>query len=105
MKAGVRKKTFNLDVGMIEAVRRLFDTETDTEAIQRALRKAIEDREVEEPSPPCSKKAASARCIGEVPSRGIKAWGSRGSSRIPRTSPPGGPDAEGSPSLPDTPAW
>jgi hypothetical protein len=33
---------------MIEIVRRLFDAKTDTEAIQRALRKAIEDREVED---------------------------------------------------------
>jgi hypothetical protein len=33
---------------MIEAVRRLFDAKTDTEAIQRALQKAIEDREVED---------------------------------------------------------
>ncbi len=44
----VREKTFNLDVGMIEAGRRLFDAKTDTEAIQRALRKAIEDREAED---------------------------------------------------------
>jgi hypothetical protein len=48
MKAGVKKKTYNLDSGMIEIVRRLFDAKTDTEAIQRALRKAIEDREVED---------------------------------------------------------
>ena len=47
MKAGVKKKTYNLDSGMIDTVRRLFDAKTDTEAIQRALRKAIEDREVE----------------------------------------------------------
>ena len=47
MRAGLKKKTYNLDSGMIETVRRLFDAKTDTEAIQRALRKAIEDREVE----------------------------------------------------------
>ncbi len=33
---------------MIEKVRRLFNAKTDTEAIQRALRKAVEDREIEE---------------------------------------------------------
>ncbi|MBI4610658.1 MAG: type II toxin-antitoxin system VapB family antitoxin [Candidatus Rokubacteria bacterium] len=48
MKATVRKKTYNLDGEMIEKVRRLFNAKTDTEAIQRALRKAVEDREVEE---------------------------------------------------------
>ena len=48
MKASVKKKTYNLDSGMIKVVRRLFDAKTDTEAIQRALRKAIEDREAEE---------------------------------------------------------
>jgi len=48
MKATVRKKTYNLDGEMIEKVRRLFNAKTDTEAIQQALRKAVEDREVEE---------------------------------------------------------
>jgi Arc/MetJ family transcription regulator len=48
MKANVKKKTYNLDAEMIETVRRLFDAKTDTEAIQRALRKAIDDREVED---------------------------------------------------------
>src|SRR2546425_4911053 len=33
---------------MIANVRRLLNAKTDTEAIQRALRKAIEDREIEE---------------------------------------------------------
>ncbi len=42
------KKTYNLDATMIERVRRLFGVKTDTEAIQKALGKAIEDREVEE---------------------------------------------------------
>jgi hypothetical protein len=41
-----RKKTSDLDAGMIETVR-LFDTRMDTAAIQRASREAIEDREVE----------------------------------------------------------
>jgi Arc/MetJ family transcription regulator len=48
MKAGIRKKTYNLDEGMIEKVRRLFNVKTDTEAVQQALRKAVEDREIEE---------------------------------------------------------
>jgi Arc/MetJ family transcription regulator len=48
MKTGVKKKTYNLDGEMIEKVRRLFNAKTDTEAIQQALRKAVEDREIEE---------------------------------------------------------
>ena len=47
-KAGIRKKTYNLDGNMIERVRLLFNAKTDTEAIQKALRKAIEDQEIEE---------------------------------------------------------
>ncbi|MBI2554465.1 MAG: hypothetical protein HYV92_08625 [Candidatus Rokubacteria bacterium] len=48
MKATVRKKTYNLDAEMIEKVRRLFNAKTDTEAIRTALRKAVEDREIQE---------------------------------------------------------
>ena len=48
MKATVKKKTYNLDGAMIAKVRRLLNAKMDTEAIQRALRKAIEDREIEE---------------------------------------------------------
>ena len=48
MKTTITKKTYNLDAEMIERVRRLFEAKTDTEAIQRALRKVIEDREIEE---------------------------------------------------------
>ena len=48
MSASVRKRTYNLDGEMIERVRRLYDAKTDTEAIQKALRKAIDDREIEE---------------------------------------------------------
>ena len=48
MKGSVRKKTYNLDAAVIEKVRRLYDAKTDTEAIQRALRKAVEDREIED---------------------------------------------------------
>lgn len=48
MKVTVRKKTYNLDAEMIEKVRQLFNAKTDTEAIQAALRKAVEDREIQE---------------------------------------------------------
>ena len=48
MKATVRKKTYNLDEEMIDKVLRLFNVKTDTEAIQRALLKTVEDREIEE---------------------------------------------------------
>ena len=48
MRASVRKRTYNLDGEMIERVRRLYNAKTDTEAIQKALRKAIDDREIEE---------------------------------------------------------
>lgn len=48
MKATVKKKTYNLDEEMIYKVRRLFNVKTDTEAIQKALQKTVEDREIEE---------------------------------------------------------
>ncbi len=48
MKATVRKKTYNLDEEMIEKVRRLFSVKTDTEAIQKALQKTLDDKAVEE---------------------------------------------------------
>ena len=48
MKSTVRKKTYNLDGEMIDRVRRLYNAKTDTEAIQTALRKALEDREIED---------------------------------------------------------
>ena len=48
MRGAVKKKTYNLDEGMIEKARRLFNVKTDTEAIQRALQKTIDDREVAE---------------------------------------------------------
>ena len=47
MKATVKKKTYNLDEEMIHKVRRLFNVKTDTEAIQKALQKTIDDREIE----------------------------------------------------------
>jgi len=48
VKSTVRKKTYNLDGEMIDRVRRLYNAKTDTEAIQTALRKALEDREIED---------------------------------------------------------
>ena len=48
MKGSVRKKTYNLGDAVIEKVRRLYDAKTDTEAIRRALQKAVEDREIED---------------------------------------------------------
>ncbi len=48
MGTSIKKRTYNLDGEMIERVRRLYDAKTDTEAIKKALRKAIDDREIEE---------------------------------------------------------
>ncbi len=48
MKETVKKKTYNLDGEMIDKVRRLINVKTDTEAIQKALQKTVEDREIEE---------------------------------------------------------
>ena len=47
-KAGITKKTYNLDGNMIEKVRLLFNVKTNTEAIRKALSKAIEDQKIEE---------------------------------------------------------
>ena len=48
MKASVRKRTYNLDSKLIAAARRAFNAKTDTEAIQKALRKAVDDRDIED---------------------------------------------------------
>ena len=47
MRPAIRKKTYNLDSRMIAAARRAFNAKTDTEAIQQALRKAVDDRQIE----------------------------------------------------------
>lgn len=47
VKATVKKKTYNLDEEMIDKVRRLFSVKTDTEAIQRALQKTLNDQEIQ----------------------------------------------------------
>ncbi len=44
----MKKKTYNLDGEMIDKVRRLFNVKTDTEAIQKALQKTVDDHEIEE---------------------------------------------------------
>jgi Arc/MetJ family transcription regulator len=46
MKSAIRKKTYNLDGKMIAAARRAFNAKTDTEAIQKALQKAVDDRQI-----------------------------------------------------------
>jgi len=48
MKPTVKKKTYNLDEAMIDKVRRLFNVKTDTEAIQKALEKTVDDHEIQE---------------------------------------------------------
>ena len=48
LKPAVRKKTYNLDSRAIAAARRVFGAKTDTEAIQKALQKAVVDRELED---------------------------------------------------------
>ena len=48
MEGTVKKKTYNLDEEMINKVRRLFNVKTDTQAIQKALQKTVEDAEIEQ---------------------------------------------------------
>jgi hypothetical protein len=47
MKSALQKKTYNLDAAVIQRLRRLYDAKTDSEAIRRALDKAIEDHEIQ----------------------------------------------------------
>ena len=47
MKATIKKKTYNLDGDMIEKVRRLLNAKTETEAIQKALQKTVDDHEIQ----------------------------------------------------------
>src|SRR6266704_2444657 len=46
IKSTGKKKTYNVEADLIERVRRLFNAKTDTDAIQAALRKAIEDHDI-----------------------------------------------------------
>jgi Arc/MetJ family transcription regulator len=48
MPATTKKKTYNLDEELIGQARRVLDARTDTDAIQRALRKVVEDSEIEQ---------------------------------------------------------
>lgn len=48
MSATAKKKTYNLDEALIDDARRVLDARTDTETIQRALRKVVEDAEIEQ---------------------------------------------------------
>jgi len=47
MPATAKKKTYNLDEELIARARRVLDARTDTETIQRALRKVVDDAEIE----------------------------------------------------------
>jgi len=47
VKRTVRKKTYNLDERLIQKARRLFRASTDTEAINKALEKSVEDLEIQ----------------------------------------------------------
>ena len=47
MSSSAKKKTYNLDEELIGRARRVLDARTDTETIQRALRKVIDDAEIE----------------------------------------------------------
>jgi cell fate (sporulation/competence/biofilm development) regulator YlbF (YheA/YmcA/DUF963 family) len=48
MKHTIRKKTYNLDIETLEKARQLLQAKTETEAIEKALEKVIEDREIQE---------------------------------------------------------
>ena len=47
MPAGAKKKTYNLDEDLIGRARRVLDARTDTATIQRALRKVVDDAQIE----------------------------------------------------------
>lgn len=47
MPGSAKKKTYNLDEELIGRARRVLDARTDTETIQRALRKVVADAEIE----------------------------------------------------------
>jgi Arc/MetJ family transcription regulator len=48
MKTTVKKKTYNLDEQMVSKVRQRLNVKTDTEAMQKALQKTLDDSEIEE---------------------------------------------------------
>lgn len=47
MTSAAKKKTYNLDEELIGRARRALDARTDTETIQRALRKVVDDAQIE----------------------------------------------------------
>ena len=47
MSTATKKKTYNLDEELIGRARRVLDARTDTETIQRALRKVVDDAQIE----------------------------------------------------------
>ena len=48
MKPASGKKTYRLDGRLIAEARRALNAKTNTEAIQKALRKAVDDRQIED---------------------------------------------------------
>ncbi len=48
MRSITKKKTYNLNEDLIEQARRILDAKTETEAIRKALEKAVENRQIEE---------------------------------------------------------
>ena len=48
MPTPATKKTYNLDAELIGRARQVLDARTDTETIQRALRKVVEDAQIEQ---------------------------------------------------------
>jgi len=48
MKLTVKKKAYSLDSALIEKARRLFCAKTETEAIQKALQKVIDDQKIQD---------------------------------------------------------
>lgn len=47
MTSAAKKKTYNLDEALIVRARKVLDARTDTETIQRALRKVVDDAAIE----------------------------------------------------------
>jgi len=47
MASMAKKKTYNLDGELIGRARRVLEARTDTETIQRALRKVVDDAQIE----------------------------------------------------------
>jgi hypothetical protein len=48
VKPTIKKKTYNLDVEILEKARRVLQARTETEAIEKALEKTIRDSEIQD---------------------------------------------------------